>query len=394
MPRKKKLGRARNGTGCVDYYKPRDCWRVRFTVPDPLTGKAKQKARYFATKVDAEQALYAITHSIADESYTEPNKQTLESWLKSWLESFSKAQPSTLKGYKCDVKNHISPALGKVKLCDLNYDKIQRFENSLEEKGLSRKTIKNVIGTLSAALKKAVKDKLIPENYAKGIDLPLVVDDGAEVPALTDDQAAALIEASKGTPLEHPIFIALWTGLRISEVYGLRWESIDYENRCATIYQLANKLKGSERTIKAPKNRKVRMIALPQSVIDRLQLVEVEQKKARLKAGSGWSNELGLVFTNPIGTPVAQTTTQHRFRKLCEKAGLPDNITFHSLRHTFVNSAERARIDDMSLASTVGHYSADFSRKRYGSFNKDMIRETGEKLEAEYQRQQKAQSAT
>jgi len=82
---------------------------------------------------------------------------TLGQWLDVWTaEYLGGVKPGTVRTYKAQIANHIKPALGAVKLQQLNAHSMQAFYNALQrDKGLSAKTIKNVHGVLHSALQQA-----------------------------------------------------------------------------------------------------------------------------------------------------------------------------------------------------------------------------------------------
>ena len=79
---------------------------------------------------------------------------------------------------------------------------------------------------LHTALEKAVELDYIPRNPAARCELPRVEQE--EVHPLNDEQAAALLAAAKDTNVEHLLAVALFTGLRMSELLGLTWDTIDF----------------------------------------------------------------------------------------------------------------------------------------------------------------------
>lgn len=105
------------------------------------------------------------------------------------------------------------------------------FINGLQ--GLSPQSVRMVHQVLHHALERAVMLGYIPKNPAAGCVLPRKAQ--KEIHPLDDEQAAALLEAARGGELEHMVTVALFTGLRISELLGLTWDAIDFERGTITV---------------------------------------------------------------------------------------------------------------------------------------------------------------
>ena len=100
----------------------------------------------------------AATAALDEGTYIAPNKQTLGEWLDTWAETYLlNVKPRTLAVYQSDIRLHIKPALGAVRLDALDAPMIQTFyrrlmQPSAKKAGLSAKTIKNIHGVLHKPL--------------------------------------------------------------------------------------------------------------------------------------------------------------------------------------------------------------------------------------------------
>ena len=151
--------RAPNGSGCIVQRKD-GSWMVRVTTGrDTGTGKPTYDYSYHKTQKEAREHLRQITANVDKGTYQEPSKMTLGHWLDIWTADYlGGVKYGTQKTYKSQVKNHIRPALGAVKLQALKPHQIQKFYNALQwDKELSPKSIRNVHGVLTKALTTAHK---------------------------------------------------------------------------------------------------------------------------------------------------------------------------------------------------------------------------------------------
>ena len=378
-------GRAANGSGMQPRQRKDGLWEVRYTAgTDPGTGKPIRKSLYGNTSDEVAQKLRAVTASVDAGTYLEPQRMPLGEWLEIWLSEYCGAiKAGTLKAYRDNVKNHIKPALGAVRLCELQPHDVQRFINGLQrgKKPLSPKTIKNVHGVLCKALSEAVRIKYIASNPASGCILPKVVRE--EIHPFEAEEISAFMDAIRGNPSEAIFFVALNTGMRLSEILGLRWNRVDFKNGMIKVdaQLLVKRGKESTRELGLPKNSKPRSFKPAPAVMELLRSVERQQKEWRLKAGPAWNNALGLVFTNEIGQEIPHATVEHRFSRVLESAGIEAH-RFHDLRHTFTVESLRAGVDVKTVSEMLGHSSVSFTLDVYHHTTKAMQDEAANKLQA------------
>jgi integrase len=93
-------------------------WEARYTAGvDSGTGKQIQRSITGKTQKEVAQELKATTASIDAGTYIAPNKQTVRQWLDAWITTHSGGiKPRTLDIYKSDIRLHIKPALGAMRL--------------------------------------------------------------------------------------------------------------------------------------------------------------------------------------------------------------------------------------------------------------------------------------
>lgn len=122
-------GRSAKGTGTIRKKtvtrngKKYEYWEAGTTEgADPGTGKQVQRSITGKTQKEVAQKLKAATAAIDSGTYTAPSKQTLGQWLDVWIETYcGSVKPRTLEIYKTDIRVHIKPALGAVRLGGPDY---------------------------------------------------------------------------------------------------------------------------------------------------------------------------------------------------------------------------------------------------------------------------------
>ena len=355
-------------------------WEARVTTGrDPGTGKQVQRSFTGKTQKEVREKMRAAAVEVNQGTYTAPQRMTVAQWLDIWQREYlGGLKPCTVRAYGGAVRNHIRPALGAVKLSDLHPHTVQGFINSLE---LAPSTARQVYQVLHIALEKAVTLGYIPRNPTTGCELPRR--DRKEIRPLDDQQLAALLEAAAGHHLEQLIRVALFTGMRLSELLGLTWDAVDFDNGTITVDKQLSQPGHREAygLLVSPKNGKPRTITAAPLVMRSLRVQRRRQMEMQLKAGPMWDNPHGLVFTTAVGGPLDQKLVYYHFRRITAAAGL-EGVRFHDCRHTYAVNAIRAGDDIKTVQGNLGHASAAFTLDRYAHFTERMQKDSAARMES------------
>ena len=353
-------------------------WEARITTGrDPGTGNQIQRSFTGKTQKEVREKLAQAVVEMDRGTYTAPTKLTVGQWLDIWTQDYLGGVKSTTAAvYRADVRAYIKPTLGAVRLDQLHPHAVQGFVNGLE---LSPATVRSIHAVLHQALEKAVELGYIQSNPAARCTLPKR--EHNEPKPLDDSQAAALLDVVKGGDMEHLVTVALFTGLRMSELLGLTWDAIDFDGGTITVNkQLTRQGHRGEGLFQSPKSNKVRTITPAGVVFDALRRQRVRQAEMQLRAGPLWSNPHGLVFTVGDGSPFNQSKAGRGFKTAASAAGMPD-FHFHSLRHTYAVNAIRAGDDIKTVQGNLGHATAAFTLDRYGHFTERMKRDSAARMD-------------
>lgn len=365
MPRtKEKRSRNANGSGAVHKKtvirngKKYIYWEGRYTEGyDPSTGKQIQRSITGKKKSEVAEKLRKATAAIDAGTYTAPNKMTVGQWLDIWTADYlGGVKPRTVESYLCQIKNHIRPELGAIRLDTLNPHTIQRFYNGLgEEKdgkpGLSPKSIKIVHGVLHKVMGQAVALGYLQSNPADKCTLPKVV--RKELNPLDEDAITRFMEAIKGHRFELVFLVTLFTGMRQGEVLGLAWDCVDFDRGTISIRRQLQKATDStgEYRLLTPKNGKGRTITPAPFVMELLQTQRRRQAEWKLAIGSAWEDS-GLVFTNEMGRHLMPQTVRRGFKRVAASIGCADT-RFHDLRHPNVKPKTQIFIHFLNMQLNV-----------------------------------------
>lgn len=354
-------------------------WEARITVGrDPGTGKQIQRSFSGKTQKEVREKMQAAAVEVNTGTYVAPAKMTVGQWLDIWsAEYLGNLKPGTVSVYTGRIKNHIKPAIGAVKLSDLRPHMVQSFINGIE--GLSPASVALIYKVLHAAMKRAVRLEYIPKDPTADCILPKT--EKADIQPLDDTQTALLLSAAKGTDIEYLITVALFTGMRQSELLGLTWDSIDMKKGTIMIdKQLAQPENRSNSAFITPKSGKSRCISPASSVLYALKEQKVKQLEMRFKAGQLWNNANNLVFTLADGGLYEQWRLRADFNNILKDAGL-EKVRFHDLRHTYAVNSIRAGDDIKTIQGNLGHASAAFTLDKYGHFTEQMKLDSASRME-------------
>ena len=292
-----------------------------------------------------------LTQAIADRDkgiVYDAGSLTLASYLDTWLDSVrDNLKVRSAERYERDIRVHIKPVLGGTKLTKLDALQLHHFYRSKLNSGLAVNTVRMMHVIIHKALKQAVRWKRIPHNIADDVDAPR--GPKTEVGSLTPKQVKQLLSAASGDRLEALYILAVSTGMRRGELLGLQWKDIDFDTGNLRVRRTL--YRGQTTTPKTAKAK--RTIKLPKIALETL------QKQSRVE-GSLW------VFSTANCTPVSeQNLHTYYWQKMKQKAGLPPDTRFHSLRHTAATMLLSKNVNPKIVANLLGHSSIRITLDTY-----------------------------
>jgi integrase len=189
------------------------------------------------------------------------------------------------------VRGQITPALGKLSLSKIESIHVDEFLSRAltsgrrdGKGGLSPQTVNHLYGFLTTALKRAVDLGLIARNPCDRVKPPKVP--RGERPVLTEAETLRLLETASSTTSFLPVLLAVTTGLRRSELFGLKWEDVDLERGTLMVRRTLQQTNAGlelSTEMKTPKSR--RQVHLPEMTLAALRRHKAEQAAHRLRVG-------------------------------------------------------------------------------------------------------------
>jgi len=296
--------------------------------------------------------------------------------------------PKTLEMYTGLLRDRILPVLGHLKLEQIKPLHLVEFYNNLKESGirldgksgsLSDHYILHHHRLLRTMLQYAVKWQFIDSNPASRVDPPKVKRQQNQV--YDEHQLKALLQALEQEDIKYKVLIhlAVSTGLRQGELFGLEWKHIDFNNSTIRVCQSSQYIRGKGLITKEPKNEtSKRVVTVPKSVMDLLKFYKVEQNKNRLRMGSKW-HETDRIFTAWDGRPMHPSSVSSWFPEFLRKHNLP-KIRFHDLRHTAATLLIAQNVHMKTISSRLGHSNIQTTMDIYGHALKSTDKDAADKL--------------
>ena len=256
----------------------------------------------------------------------------LSKFLPDWLETIKTTlQPKTAIQYEHIVKHHILPRLGKIKLRDLCLNRVDRFYAELQKDGIGLRTIGLIHSVLHVALERATRYGYIAKNPAHGAIVPKL--GSTEMAALDEEQVSRFLVAASGSRFGVLFHLAVVTGMRQGELFGLKWCDISWNKSTIIVRRQVQRINGKGYIFCEPKTKAGhRKIGVGNTTLDKLRDQHGQQMMIKTTAGDQWQ-ENDLIFTTDLGTPLDNSNVLKEYYVVLSKAGLP-KIRFHDLRHT------------------------------------------------------------
>ncbi len=353
------------------------------------TENGKKKYVYGSTKGEAAKKLKELQRSIEDRTLVTAKAETVETYLRYWLEIHSaKIKETTAISYRTNIKSCL-PHIGHVKLTKLTGEHLQKMYTTLS-KDHKASTLHVLHTVLKAAFKDAIRWRRLTRNPCDVADAPTAQHE--ERPILNADQCKQLLKAAQGTDIECFLIMALTTGMRRGEMLALRWADIDMEQKFLSIQRTASFL-NSTTTGKygvvetSPKTQaSKRFIRLTDFLLSTLKAHKKKQLEMRLQAGQRWANK-DLVFCNNQGEHFAVHLLTAHYRKLLKDCGLP-HLHIHDLRHCAATLLASMSVPAKVIQEILGHSSIIVTQNLYGHVINGMQEDAIDKMDGIFRKKE------
>lgn len=269
-------------------------------------------------------------------------------WLHVNQNSFKR---STYQTYECIIKKYIvNSSLDNIHLEDVKLSQYVLFSEQLLNKGLAPKTVNDIILILNALLKYASKYfniEIVVAPYVKELKKEM------RVLSISEQNIFEKYLYKDMDNFKFAVLISLYTGIRIGELCALQWKDIN--NGTIKIYKTLHRLKDengkSTIFIDSPKTfHSNRTIPIPLFLNN---IIEMRRHDPE-----------NYVIANESVKIIEPRLMQIKFKRMTTECGL-ENVTFHTLRHTFATRCVECGFDIKSLSEILGHADVKTTLNKY-----------------------------
>ncbi len=345
------------------FKKANGTWRAQASID------GRRISHTAGTRAECNDWLRKMLNQIDQGMTFEGRNLTLDAYFKEWIE-IKKNALRTKTGYQYEklIDLYIRPVLGKMKLKDLNLHVVNKFYESLLNKGIGVSNIGYTHRVLHAALEDAVKNGVIGRNPAHGTSVPRLKH--KEMKILNEQQVGLFLVAASQSRYKTLYHLAVTTGMRFSELRGLSWSDIDWIKGTITVNRQIQDIPGMGSLTGAPKTfAGSRTILLGETSLNELR-AQKRRIEEESKAGSNWK-ENNLIFPSTVGTPFSKTNLQKDFVKVLMSANL-SRIRFHDLRHTAASLMLNHGVPALVVSKILGHSNPSVTLNIYAHSTLDM----------------------
>lgn len=385
--------------------------------------KTKQEALQMEAIAYNDYYKVGKVHRNKDMSYSD--------YLDYWVDTYCNfnLKYSTIVTYLNIIKLYLKPRLGHYKLSAIDSQMLQEFINNLYlEKNLSKWYLKGILKTIKGSLKYACYTvNFINDNPAERVHIPryeVVTGDPAHI--FTQEEIERILNRFKDNHSIYYAFLtAYYTGMRVSEVYALTWDCIDFEKKTITVNKniiKKNKFgKPKKYTISKGHSTEVwfygtcknpqsnRTISIGDTLIKALKEFKKEQveykkyygdsylkhyekkvineytKRPEIKIVSAPAElelnlkEAELVFVKPNGQYRGTESTRHAFKIINYELGIP--CRFHDFRDTHATRLIEQGADIKAVSKRLGHSTIQTTYNIYVRVTNKMETDTVDRFE-------------
>lgn len=367
----------------------------RADLPKDLFGDGKRRSVMARTKREAVEKAHQVIEQRKRGLKAEEAKSSVADFLQRFL-TFYKSEGGvslrTWQDYRYHIEKNIVNGLGSIVLADLKPREVDLWMKSLRERGLGSRTVEYAQAVLRRALQFAVEWEILDRNPAaarfRAAKRKRTANSSAKrIRFLNPEQARKFLDVICGDRHEALYTLAVTTGLRPEELYGLPWTDIRFDTCRLTVNQVLSKTRRRKGEQVArfqfgpPKTDKSRRtIDFPEFVRDLL----IEERRrlmaVRALAGTRWQDH-GLVFPSEIGTPLEERNVLRRFQKICNDNGLP-KLRIYDLRHTHASLLIHEGVHPKRISERLGHSSIKLTMDTYGHLFEGSDRDSAAKMQS------------
>lgn len=337
-------------------------WEARYIkarINDKTIYKSIYASSYREVKTKLkEQIKYDICLS---DKIEQPKKIKFDEVFNQWIkykQNFIKE--STYNKYLNLYENYIRSMLKEIYIDELSNNMIQEkivvlmnLKNKQTKQKLSSSTIRSVVYLIKSTILFAQKKEYIKQFYLQ-IDMPTNEAKNIKVLSRSEQGILETYTKNKLDMVSLAVLICLYTGLRIGELCALKWENIDFLNKCIIVNKTVQRVQKKGKSYPLAKTALVVTSPKTKNAQRKIPIPSVLYSILKTYYGKEKIMNEHYVFVNKSGDMIDPRTVQYHFKRIIELTNI-QTITFHALRHTFATRCIELGMDIKTLSEILGH---------------------------------------
>ena len=362
------MGNVRRDKGDGSIFQLKDgTWIAQLKHGKKANGKPNIKKFTGKKESEVKKKLKEFKESLIKNEYRQIKKMSVKEYMEKWMNDVqsNKLKPKTYDTKEATVNFQVYPYIGDLQINNLSADDIQKMINAVKDKGYSYSTIKKAYNAVNGCFRLGMIKGDIFKNPCIGVELPenKKIDYSKEIVIFDDEQIKRICEESvfkygngkQMYRLGHAIILLLYTGMRIAELLGLKWEDVDFEKKTISILNSVVMIRDRSEDAKTKyklleqKSTKTksgdRIIPLNKKALDALQ--EIKKVNSNTK----------FVMSTSSGKIMFPRGVDRMFRNIQTRCNIDIDLQcgVHALRHTFASMLFKKGVDVKIVSELLGH---------------------------------------
>ncbi len=312
-------------------------WRARYRDDG-----GREHSRHFKLKRDAQRWLDEVATAVVTGQYVDPNagKITWAEWNRLWFERQTWVD-GTFEAATTAIESvpWIEKPISAVRSAD-----VQHWVAGEVKRGLAASTIKTRLNYVQMSFRAAAGDRRIVTSPAAGVKAPRGRRAEVAMRILTAEEVQRVLsEAGHFRPF---IEACVFAGLRLGEAAGLQLRDVNFLGRTIMVARQVQGATMKTTKVVPPKYESERTIYVPAEYLAPL---------SAHVAGQQVTAPDEHLFTTELGRIYNRNSAGSAWRRVREATGLRDDVTLHTLRHTFASNLIAQGCDVVTVQRALGH---------------------------------------
>ena len=303
---------------------------------------------------------------------------TLDEWFEEWFTRYKvpKIKETSVTPMKTKYRANFGRLIGSMKVAEIRNMDIQDVINTIQREGKATSSMRGALGRVRECLESAKNNRIISENPCFDISVPWE-NITKERRFLSQEEQNRFLQQVENNWYKEMFYIMFLTGMRIGEVGGLKWEDVDFKNKCININRsLSCQYELGVKTVRltAPKtHNSYRKIPFMGEAEEMFLSQKKKQEKIKKELGKRYRSDgefLDLVFVTSMGSPVFRHHAEKEVKKVVKAINEQEafdsvreqrepqyfeDLYPHAIRHTFCSRCFQLNINPKVVQKLMGH---------------------------------------